>query len=99
MQKTRGIVYIALGEQHLKLAIESAKSVLKFNPTVNIKILADSLDSDLITDVSYLAIFRSGWKKHVLVAFLKTQLNIYSPFDVTLYLDNDIRCVGDISDI
>jgi hypothetical protein len=99
MTRTKGIVYIAVGKEHLELAIKSAQSVLKLNPTVNIKILADAPSSDLVIDISYLVIFRSGWKKDVLVAFLKTQLNIYSPFDMTLYLDNDIRCVGDISDI
>jgi hypothetical protein len=99
MIDSKGVVYIAVGKKHLDLAIKSAESVLKFNPTVNIKILSDAPSSDLVIDISYLVIFRSGWRKDVLVAFLKTQLNIYSPFDVTLYLDNDIRCVGDISDI
>jgi hypothetical protein len=99
MTKTKGIMYIAVGQEHLDLAIKSAESVLKFNPTANIKILANAPSTDLITDISHLVIFKSGWKKDVIVAFMKTQLNIYSPFDVTLYLDNDIRCVGDLSDV
>lgn len=99
MTYTKGIIYIAVGQEHLDLAIKSAESVLVFNPTVNIKILADAPSSDLIIDISQLKIFNAGLKPDVLVACLKTQLNRLSPFHTTLYLDNDIRCVGDISDV
>ena len=106
---TIGIIYIAIGNDHLQLAIESAISVIEAGNSENILILTNvdyprSLIISFNDGISFQDIRPNidmfGDLEHsCLVAYLKTRLYKYSPFDKTLFLDNDIRAVSKISDI
>jgi Glycosyl transferase family 8 len=103
MNTSQGIVYIAIGQADLELAIQSARSVIDTasEPQL-ITVLCDCDYSSHNTDsISFVDIGKySGayWQDSgVVAAYLKTCLYRLSPYDKTLYLDTDIRAVRDIS--
>ena len=103
---TKGIIYIAIGESHLKLAINSAISIIKTGYNDKFLILTDvEVKYNLIKcqiqfkDISQITNSIADLSPDKLVAYLKTRLYKYSPFDKTLFLDNDIRAVKPINSI
>lgn len=103
---TKGIIYIAIGESHLKLAINSAISIIKTGYNDKFLILTDvELKHTLkncqieFKDIGEITNSIAELSPDRIVAYLKTRLYKYSPFSQTLYLDNDIRAVRCIDPI
>lgn len=101
MEKSRGIVYIALGWEHLRLAQQSIESIIdrtsesyNFLIITNLNIPPNTLIHE--NNIKTLTIQPIDDDLGISSAFLKTQLHKLSPFDITLYLDTDIRAVDDI---
>jgi lipopolysaccharide biosynthesis glycosyltransferase len=104
MMENQGIVYIAIGQSHLELAIASAQSVIDTaSEPQSITILCDLDYVDANSKISFVNIAQyagAHWQdKSNLVAYLKTKLYRLTPYEKTLYLDNDIRAVKDLSSI
>jgi alpha-N-acetylglucosamine transferase len=102
--ENRGIVYIAIGQKALEMAIDAAKSVIdRSHESPSITVLCDREFSDADTGISFVNIGNySGayWKNgSCAAAYLKTCLHRLSPYDKTLYLDNDIRAVKSIDNL
>jgi Glycosyl transferase family 8 len=102
--KTQGIVYVAIGEKALSMAITSAQSVIDTSSARQlITIFCDVDRSGIDSEMSFIDLSpysESYFKdKSCLAAYLKTKLYELSPYDKTLYLDNDIRAIKDISSI
>jgi hypothetical protein len=103
----RGVIYGAIGEKHLQLAIASAMSVAQHNPELSILIVTDQpqmpIDCQhrifiltIDTEQWTTGVFQSGFERSRL---LKTSLNKFSPFRVSLYMDNDTLCRGSLEPI
>ncbi len=100
----RGVIYGAIGGKHLQLAIASAKSVAQHNPELSILIVTDQPQTPI--DCQYrifiLPIDTDQWEGGALQSnfersrLLKMSLNTFSPFTVSLYLDNDTLCRGSL---
>ena len=104
---SNGIIYIAIGESHLKLALKSAQSIIAASQSQqNILILTNCDPCDFtfshnitIKNIQVETNKLGSLSPSSLSACLKTKLYQYSPFDKTLYLDNDIRAVKPIDTI
>jgi Glycosyl transferase family 8 len=102
--KSKGIIYIAIGDEYVRMAIESAKSIASHyigSKCPPIVILTDNpIDLGISLDISMSAIgIKYPANPSVGTAYLKTRLNYLSEFEQTLYLDCDTRVVGDLSPI
>jgi Glycosyl transferase family 8 len=101
---TQGIVYIAVGQQAFDMATASARSIL--NTSSQPQSITAICDKYYLCDKSEISIITvdnfslTNFKDAgCFVAYLKTRLHQLSPYHKTLYLDNDIRAVKDISSI
>jgi hypothetical protein len=101
-----GIAYLAIGLSYLQQAVLSAISVIEHTASCpNITIYTDVYWSSnvLIKDCENINIENishycdCSLSPDVLSAYLKTKLYELSPFNKTLFLDTDIRAVGDVS--
>lgn len=107
----RGIVYIAIGNDYLSMAISSANSAIENTDSCPpILIITDCISDDIKLDnISILQIGinsqyllrrkSKGFSSSSYSAFLKTKLNYFSPFQKTLFLDCDILARNDINSI
>jgi hypothetical protein len=99
-----GIVYIAIGNKHLEMAIASAKSIINTSSRAqNITILTDCQDRSIagmsIENISTFIRALRFKPAEELVAYLKTRLCDLTPYHRTLYLDNDTLAIADLSDV
>lgn len=107
----RGIVYIAIGEAYLAMAIRSAQSVIEVTDLCPpILIITDCFGDHIkLHNISILQVGINsqyllrrntrGFSSISYSAFLKTKLNYFSPFQKTLFLDCDILGRNDINSI
>ena len=102
---TRGVVYIAIGLNHLEMAISSAMSVLaNCVEPVNIVVFTNlALNRDClglsIRNISEHIQDVKDLSNGIIAAYVKTKLNQLSPFDETLYLDTDVMAVKNIKGV
>lgn len=84
----RGIVYVAYGDNAIREATESIKSLKQYN---NLPI---AVISDRTIKGTEPIIFREAGPG---ARWAKLMIDIFSPYDYTLYLDADTRIKGDLS--
>jgi lipopolysaccharide biosynthesis glycosyltransferase len=97
-QETRGVMYVATGKKYIRSAIRSARSVRKHNPDLPIHLFANwqacgfdfSHSSEPFTSVDNIANPHERSK----VDYMGR-----TPFDRTLYLDNDTIVLEDITQL
>lgn len=94
---SRGVLYVATGPSHIRAAIKSALSVQRTNPGLPIHLFADlerqCLDARLRPQP-----FTSWANISEPHARSKVDYISQTPFDHTLYLDNDTRVLTDLGD-
>ncbi|WP_167837462.1 glycosyltransferase family protein [Halosimplex halophilum] len=98
---SRGVLYMAVGEQFVREAVQSAASVRKQMPTVDITLATDSEDYDLdpfdrvieLDQASQETIEDRTW---LIDSTIGPDL---SPYEKTLYLDSDTYVCNDISEL
>lgn len=81
MSKTRGVLYVAFGDNFLKELLFSAESVKKYNPDLHITVFADRIiESEFIDDC-----------KKIDVKHMRPKIDNIAdtPYDETLFLDTD----------
>lgn len=89
---TRGVVYIATGDQHVQEALTSAK-ILTDSTDLPVTLLSDRTIDDPVLDNSIeLAEPRGGTSDQM---YAMEQ----SPYDESIYLDSDIYVADDITDL
>jgi hypothetical protein len=101
----RGIIYLAVQQQeYLEAALISAITLRQQAPQIPITIVSD------LYDLKYLDLNKFGLRGKLVTTSpnlsglarsrsLKTQINTYSPYQETLFLDADILPVGNIAGI
>jgi hypothetical protein len=106
VEKSKGIVYIAIGKEHLQLAIKSIASIYDTGSFPTVTILTDSTIEQFllignnevrIINISHLCL--RSLSSDIVSAYLKTQLYDLSPFAKTLYVDTDVRAIASIDSI
>jgi hypothetical protein len=93
----KGVIYLATGDEYLRLAIQSISFLRQFGYLGPVRVLTDSAEiavDDPRTEFITLPTSRKGHSSR----FYKTQLFDYA-FPNTLFLDADTVCVGSIDDI
>ena len=89
--RTRGVMYVAWGKAHVDVARRSAASVKTHNPGLQVAIWCAAGDDTSGFDQSFVIPSEMTRPK---VGALK-----FSPFDETLYLDNDTMIRADLSSL
>jgi Nucleotide-diphospho-sugar transferase len=106
LNNMNGIVYIALGHEHLQLALKSISSIYDTGSFPLAAIITDSTSETTllignsevkIINISHLC--SKALSPDIISAYLKTQLYKLSPFDKTLFLDTDVRAARNIDAI
>lgn len=87
-KKKRGVLYIAWGKSHVDVARRSAASVKKWNPDLGTAIWCNAFDDTTGFDQSFA--IPDG------LARPKVDLLCDTPFDETLYMDNDTIVRADL---
>jgi Glycosyl transferase family 8 len=99
--KNRGIIYIAIGKEYRRMAVQSAESIVTNYLGECHQIIILTTDSFNFRLSPYISIKQIRLKcpadPAVATAYLKTDLNYLSEFDETLYLDCDTKAIGDLS--
>ncbi|MGE0004596.1 MAG: hypothetical protein AB7S92_03300 [Parvibaculaceae bacterium] len=86
-----GIVFICTGEFYTDRALEAAESVRRSNPRIPMVLFTDqTIRSELFVSI-----------ERITDPHMRSKIDYLdkSPFDLTLYLDTDVRVIGDISDM
>jgi hypothetical protein len=102
--KSKGIVYIAIGKKYLDMSVKSASSIINTSSSKEKIVIFTDCEVEICRDISienissYIATF-NYLSPDSLSAWLKTQINILTPFSETLCLDCDIKAINDISSI
>jgi len=87
---TQGVAYVAYGTAAIKEANESIKTLRQYHPTWEIAVIGE----DCMRGTRCIrAVDTSGGTSG---RWAKTQLDILSPFDDTLFLDADTRVYGNL---
>ena len=100
-----GVFYISYGIQSLKSAIQSLKSLKKHNPNFNVAICTDLPAKANLFDIVIpysekdLKEIESYFLKMNNVRTIKSKFINLSPYDKTLYLDNDTLILGNLDEI
>ena len=89
--RSRGIVYVAWGKAHVEVARRSAESVKRHNPDLPCAIWCAADDDTRGFDRAF--VIPDGLKRP------KTAVLHESPFDETLFLDNDTIVRADLSSL
>lgn len=98
MQKNdRGIIYFVSGEDYIKEANNSAKSVKSMLPDIPIAIFTDGKGKDFIDDKLFDKIITSTSGTGHKTARIESLLN--SPFDKTLFLDSDTELLEPVNEL
>lgn len=92
MTTTKGVVYIALGEQAQKEAEKSVVALKRHNPKLLVYILNNP---NALFEQSPLPSLVDA-SNMVLSRWAKVSLDLWSPFDMTLYIDADTRPRGNV---
>ncbi len=95
---SQGILYIATGEEHIRTAMRSALSVRKHSPNLGIHLFADWPDHDFNFDKDP-APFTSVGRVGAPHRRSKVDYLPQTPFDQTLYLDNDSALNADVHEM
>lgn len=90
-QTKRGVMYVAWGEAHVGVARRSAASVKRHNPRIDTAIWCH--ENDDTTGFDHGFVIPKGMKRP------KVDLLRHSPFEETLYLDNDTLVRADLSSL
>ena len=91
---SRGIITMAFGNQrYVDMAKDFALSLKLNAPFVPTAILTDSDDPDLKSLFNHVLPYREEFGSNVGPKFF---LDMYTPFDETLYMDSDCLAVGDL---
>lgn len=88
---SRGVLYIAQGAAHVEVARRSALSVKRHNPQLGTAIYCGAADDTAGFDIA--EVQPEGMKRP------KIELLSRSPFEQTLYLDNDTLVRSDLSSL
>jgi lipopolysaccharide biosynthesis glycosyltransferase len=96
--QTTGIIYIATGKKYIRMAMQSAKSVRKHNPEINIHLFGDWKEQGFDFEISC-APFSSVERVDDANYRSKVDYMGRTPYDLTLYLDTDTRVITDISNL
>jgi hypothetical protein len=102
--ESQGIVYIAIGQKYLDMAVKSANSIINTSSLKQEIVILSDCQTKITEGIcvenisSHIAEF-SYLSPDILSAWLKTQLDILTPFSRTLCLDCDIKAISDISSI
>jgi hypothetical protein len=83
----QGVCYIAYGRNALQSYLESRKSLLKYND-LDISVCSDNSPHIQDMPIRYTNVQRSRWAK--------VNLDLWSPYDYTLYIDADTKVNGSI---
>lgn len=95
---TNGAFYLAVGEQYIKEAIESAKSLKTQMPNLDVTLFTDEdLDCSYFDRVKYIKGIHAEEQEDFLPCKIKTLRKM--PYDENLFLDTDTRITDDISEI
>ncbi|MGR6468846.1 hypothetical protein [Rhizobium sp. PAMB 3182] len=86
---SRGAIYIAFGEQHIREALHSAASLKRYND-LSITLFADADVDD--SNIDELIIISPAHKR------AKVDYISQSPYEYTVYLDNDTEILARIDD-
>jgi hypothetical protein len=86
-----GIVYAVTGEKNLREAVTSAESVKKFHPDVPIALLSEVEFADPVFD--HVKVLETVEVSRRIKMHLEE-----TPFEAAMYLDSDIRVIGDLSE-
>lgn len=92
-----GVLYIASGKTYTKAAINSAITVKKYSPKLNIHIFVDKKQTELVKE--YGDIFSSFGIINNPHYRSKVDYLTHTPFSKTLYLDSDTKICDSIYDI
>jgi hypothetical protein len=86
-----GVVFVATGAAHVEAAQRAARSVRRSNPGLQIALFSDLEPPDREIDI---------WEP-VPDPHARSKVDVLprAPFNRTLFLDNDIRVVGDLRDM
>ena len=97
-KRTRGVLYIASGIEHITAALQSAQSVRNTNPDLPIHLFADWQQQNIQLDIAPgpLTSWENIPKPH---RRSKVDYIARTPFDQTLYLDTDTRVLCDLTDL
>ena len=99
---TKGVIYCAYGKQHFEYAVFSAESLKKNNPNISITIFTDDDYKNSVFDniivLPEIQEFASTYnnESHTSIKLICFK---HSPYERTLYLDNDTFVRGDISEV
>lgn len=87
--KTRGVIYVATGQDHFDVACRSAKSVRKHNPNLGLTIFSDIVATDSPFDTIV----------PVENPHIRSKVDYLprTPYDETLYLDGDTLVRHDLT--
>lgn len=91
-----GVMFIATGKKHILSAIRSAKSVRKHNPSLNIHLFSNRQECGIDLDTSG-GLFTSLGDVEDPHTRSKVDYMCETPFERTVFLDNDTRVLGDLT--
>ena len=94
--ETRGVMYVAVGENYIRSAARSARSVRKHNPGLQVHLFANWQECgfDFSRSLEPFTSVESIDSPHYRS---KVDYSVRTPFDRTLYLDTDTRVLDDIT--
>ena len=97
-QKSRGVLYIASGYEHIKAALLSAQSVRDTNPNLPIHLFADYQQQNIQLDAEPGPL--TSWE-NISDPHRRSKVDYISrtPFEQTMYLDTDTRVLCDLEDV
>ena len=97
-QNKRGIIYIATGEDNIRDAIFSAKSIKKHSPEINITLYTDKINitSPYIDQIEEI---ETNFFQKKLKWLRRIQVLSNSPYEETLYLDADTYALENLGEI
>lgn len=93
----KGIMYIAFGTEYVRDAIKSAKSLKRHNDSFGTTLICDEIvENDVFDRVNVVSDDNNNWgsNSHPKMYYLQD-----SPYQQTLYLDNDTLVLSDLSPV
>ena len=93
---SRGVVYVAYGEQAREQVRLSAATMMRHNPGLPIRVIADAP----VPRIGRAPSLRHIWFEDCDIGarWAKLHVDQLSPFDLTLYIDADTRIMADIQE-
>lgn len=96
-ESERGILTMAVGtNRYLEQAVNLARSVRRFNPTLPIALITDSHSTSVACEFDHVLMLNPEWGPPF---NQKLRVDAYSPFDETLFIDSDCLVFGSLADV